>query len=97
MPKQRRKPLAHFARRLVGEGYRREAIGRDAHHARDVGDAVRDDARLAAARPRDYEQRPVYCGYRRALIGVQPVQDAMFRLPDMSPARGSDGGWCVFG
>ena len=51
--------LAHLPGRLVGEGDGGDAAMVDVERPYHVGDAVRDDAGLAAARPREDEQRPV--------------------------------------
>ena len=47
---QLRHPLLHFARRLVCEGHRQDASGRDLFGDH-VGDPMRDDPRLSCAGP----------------------------------------------
>ena len=56
---QRREARAHLARGLVGEGDREDAVRRHVVRRDEVRDAVDDDARLAAARAGEDEQRPV--------------------------------------
>ena len=51
--------LAHLPGGLVGEGDGGHAAGADVERPYHVGDAMRDDAGLAAARPGEDEQRPV--------------------------------------
>jgi hypothetical protein len=51
--------LAHLARRLVGEGDREDLLGAGALGGDDVGDAVGEDPRLAAARAGEDQQWPV--------------------------------------
>ena len=69
--KQRPHPLAHFARRLVGERQRENAVCRIACRAHQPGDFLGDDARLAAARPGDDEQRPTEVADGFGLLWVQ--------------------------
>ena len=66
--------LPHFPRRLVGEGHSQDAVGADAAHLHQVGDAVGDDAGLAAARPGHDQQRPVDGLDGLFLRRVQPLQ-----------------------
>ena len=51
-------PLPHLVGGLVGERQRQDLAGRDAVQQQ-VRDAVRDDPRLAAAGPRQNQQRPI--------------------------------------
>ena len=51
--------VAHLARRLVRERDGDDAVGMDVLDCDQVGDAVRDHARLAAARPGEDQQRPL--------------------------------------
>ena len=54
---QRRfQPLPHFARRLVGEGQREQAVGRDAINRHQPLHPLHQHARLAAARPGNHPQ-----------------------------------------
>ena len=55
-PKMHGGPLLHFLGRLVGEGNRENAIGRDAM-ANQLGDAESDHPSLARAGPRQDQQR----------------------------------------
>ena len=72
---QRRDPLAHLLRRLVGEGDREHLIGLGMPVADEVGDPVGDDARLAGARAGENQQRPVEMQRRFALFGIQLVEE----------------------
>ena len=65
----------HFVGRLVGEGQRQDLAGRNAV-PQQVGDAVRDDAGLAAAGPGQDQQRPVDVLDGLALGGGQVVETA---------------------
>ena len=56
----------HLVGRLVGERQRQDLRRRHAAFQQ-VGDAVRDDAGLAAARPGQHQQRPVAVRHRFAL------------------------------
>ena len=59
----RRQPLAHFVRRLVRESDRQDVLRR--HALRDEKrHARRDHARLARARAREDEQRPLGRAHR---------------------------------
>ena len=66
---QFRRPLAHLAGRLVGEGDRGDTLCVMAvrQQMRDLG---RDDSRLAAAGARQHEQRAVEISHRLALRGI---------------------------
>ena len=68
-------PLPHLPRRLVREGQRRDAPRLHPALADEVGDAVRDNPRLAAARPRDDQKRAAGRQDGFALPGVQPFED----------------------
>jgi len=70
---QSRHALGHLAGGLVGEGdrqnrRRRHALGDD------VGDAARDNARLAATGPGQHQQWPVNGGDGLALRGCKAVE-----------------------
>src|SRR5690606_24090696 len=67
-------PLAHFAGRLVGERDGQERGGIHAVLQDQVGDADREHARLARARPREDEQRPVHVLDRFPLLWIEIVQ-----------------------
>ena len=65
----------HLARRLVGEGDGQDLLGRDALVEHEVGDAVGDDAGLAAARPGEDQDRPVGGEDGLPLLRIEPVED----------------------
>ena len=75
LPEQGDEALSHLSGSLVGEGDGGDAVWGDADDAHEVRDAVRDDARLAAAGARDDEQRAVDRGDGVALVVVQAVED----------------------
>ena len=58
-PEELLEACAHLAGRLVGEGHREDAVGRHAVGGDEVGDAVGDDARLAAARAGEHQEGAV--------------------------------------
>ena len=66
--------LAHLSGGLVREGDGQDALGRDPAGTDQVGDPVGQDARLAAARPRQDQQRTLRGLDGSALLGVQPLQ-----------------------
>ena len=72
---QRLDAVAQLARRLVGEGDGHDAAGRHALLADQVGDAVGDDARLAAAGPGEDQQRPFGVDDGVVLGGVEAFED----------------------
>src|SRR5262249_2364478 len=63
--------LAHLARGLVGEGDREDLVRSRAARGDEPGDAARDDARLARARPGQDQERALAVDDRRALLGGQ--------------------------
>ena len=65
--------LAHFLRRLVGEGDRGDALGRIAPGRDQVRDLLDDHARLAAAGAGEHQQRAVAVRDRGGLWGVEAV------------------------
>ena len=69
----------HFVGRLVGEGQGEDLV---AGHAvgQQPGDAMRDDARLAAARPGQDQQRPVVVRDRLALGVGEVFQEVLHNL-----------------
>ena len=67
------RPFAHLARGLVRERDGEDAPGEDAPLLHQPGDAVGDDARLAAAGPGEDELRPLGVLHGGALRRVQPV------------------------
>ena len=72
---ERVQPLAHLAGGFVREGDGGDPVRRHAADPHQVGDAVGDHARLATARARYDEERPVDRLDRFALVGVQPFED----------------------
>ena len=70
--------VAHLLRRLVREGDGKDIVRIDVPDREKVGDPVRQDARLAAARPRDDQ----YGAFRRrdglSLLRVEAVEDGFF-------------------
>ena len=62
---------AHLAGGLVGERHGEDAPRRHARARDEVRDPVRDDARLAAARAREDEQRPLGVRHGRRLRLVE--------------------------
>jgi len=67
--------LAHLLRRLVGEGDGEDPLGGHAPLQHEVGDAMGDDAGLAAARPGQDQHRPLHRQHGLALGGVERVED----------------------
>ena len=63
--------LAHFLSGLVGEGDRHDLIGIGDLLGDEVGDAMRDDARLPRARTRENQQRAFGLPYSFLLCRVQ--------------------------
>ncbi|CUI80596.1 Uncharacterised protein [Achromobacter xylosoxidans] len=72
---QRPDALVHFARGLVGEGQRHHVATHVAAFAQQVGDLLRDDARLAAAGAGQHQAGTVQVQHRLFLRGVQAVAD----------------------
>jgi hypothetical protein len=58
-PDEHLDPLAHLLRRLVGERDREDLVGARLLGAHQVGDAVREHARLARAGAGEDQQRPL--------------------------------------
>ena len=67
--------VAHLARRLIREGDGDDAIGVNVLMGDEVGDAVRDDARFAAARPGQDQQRALGVLDGILLGGIKVAQD----------------------
>ena len=61
---------SHLLRRLISEGDRQDGIRRCADVFNQVSNAVSDGARLAAARPGEYQHRALDGLRRLALLGV---------------------------
>ena len=72
---QRLDPLAHLLRRLVGERDREHLVRLRVAVADEIGDAIRDDARLARAGAGKDEQRPITMQHRFALFRIQFVEE----------------------
>ena len=68
---QRPDPLAHFPRRLVGEGDGEHLIWKSAVGQQDMGKTRGQHPRFAGARAREHQQRPVDGFHRQALLGIQ--------------------------
>ena len=68
---QRLDALAHLARGLVREGHRQHLVGPGMAVADEIGDAIRDDARLPRPGAGEDEQRPIAMKHGFALFGVQ--------------------------
>ena len=64
-------PLAHFLRGLVGERDRHDLIGIRNALRHEIGDAVRDDARLSRAGSCQNQQRTFCLAYSLLLFGIQ--------------------------
>ena len=67
-------PLAHLARRLVGEGDGQDLVGPRPAGGDQMGDAGRQHPCLADARAGENEHRPVERLDRGELLGVQPLE-----------------------
>ena len=87
-------PVAHLARRLVGEGDREDLARRDVALPHEVGDPVRQGPRLAAAGARDDEHGTLGVQDGLALDVVQAVEQRRWHVhvrsvggPDDAPAR----------
>ena len=70
--------VAHLLRRLVREGDGEDLVRIDVADGEQVGDAVRQDARLAAARPGHDEDRPFGCRDSLALLRVEARENRLF-------------------
>ena len=66
---------AHLLGRLVREGDRQDLVGLGVAVADEVGDAARDDARLARAGAGQNQQRPVDVQDGVALLGIEGVEE----------------------
>jgi hypothetical protein len=70
-------PAPHLSRRLVGEGDGEYVTRVDAFDPEQPGDAMRDDARLAAARPREHEHGSLGGLHGLTLDGVERAEDGV--------------------
>ncbi len=85
--RERREAGLHLARRFVRERDGQNAVWRDAR-SQQIGDAVNDRARLAAAGARENEQRPFGMGHRLHLGFVQLGHGT--DLANLAPAHAQD-------
>ena len=69
--------LAHLGRGLVGEGDREDLAGARLARAHQVGDAVREHARLARSGAREDQQRAFAVGHGVALGRVQALEEGV--------------------
>ena len=67
--------FAHLAGGLVGEGHGQDAVGGNAAHADQVGDAVGEHPGLAASGAGQHEQRALGRLDGLALLGVQAFEN----------------------
>jgi hypothetical protein len=67
-------PLAHLARRLVGEGDGEDALRRNPAGSDQVGDPVGQDPGLAAPGPGQHQQRPLGDLDGPALLRIEPLE-----------------------
>jgi hypothetical protein len=72
-------PVAHLVRGAVREGDREDLVRLRADRADQVGDAMGEHARLARARSRDDEQRPLRGEDGLALGGIQVGEERLGR------------------
>ena len=72
---QRFHPLAHLAGGLVGEGHRQHLIRLGMAIADEVGDPIRDDARLTGPGAGEDEQRPVDTEHGLTLFGIELAEE----------------------
>ena len=86
---QRRQPVLQFLGRAAGERDGQEGFGGQAAVGDLVGDPVGERAGLAAARPRDDQQRAVRGG-RGPLVLVEPVQQRQTAGHRRSPEKEMD-------
>ncbi len=71
---QRGDALAHFARGFIGERDGEDGRRRHAAFGDNVRDAMRDDARFAAARAGQNQQRTFGVAHRFTLLGIEPFK-----------------------
>ena len=67
----RGQPRDHFLRRLIGKSHRQYAVRRDMTAADQISDTGGQHARLAAARPRQYQRGLCGQGHRLQLRGIE--------------------------
>ena len=78
---ERRHPFPHLARGLVGKGYREDFTGLGDALRENVRNTLRDHAGLAAARPREYQQRSFSVRNRLPLCRIQSGQECIHESP----------------
>jgi len=81
LAEQAAQPLAHLASRLVGKGDGQDGARGNAEVPDQVRDAVRQHARLARSGAGQDQQRPVAMRHRRALLGIERVEDLVGHRP----------------
>jgi len=74
-------PGAHLAGGLVRESHRQDGPWRDREVPDEVGDTVRQDARLAGAGPGQDQQRARGVDDGLALLRIERVEDRVGHLP----------------
>ena len=67
--------LAHLLGGFVGERHRQNRVGRNTMFVDQVRDAMRDDARFAAAGAGEDQQRTFDVGRSFTLLGIQALQE----------------------
>jgi len=67
--------VLHLAGGFIGEGHGQDMPGAHAPLLHQVGDAVGQDARLAAAWPGQHEHRAIARAHRLALLGIHAAED----------------------
>src|SRR5579884_2913155 len=76
LSRQGRDSLLHLPRRLVREGDSQDVVRADVSYVDQVGDTMREDARLATAGTGEDEHRPVAVRHRLTLWLVEGIEDA---------------------
>jgi len=77
LAEQALEPFLHLPSRLVRKGDGQDRPWRDAEVADQVGDAVRENARLPRTGAGQDEQRPFAVGDGSALLGIERVEDGV--------------------
>ena len=86
-PQQRFDARPHLFRRFVGEGDGEDPIGLGETLADEVGDAVRDDARLSRARSGEDQQRAVGVENGVLLFGIEAGEQIQASIVASSARR----------
>ena len=92
LPRDAGDAVLHLAGRLVGEGDREDFVRAREPEREDVRDARRQHARLAGARPREHQHRPLGGLHRGALFGVEALEIARRARHPGARARGDAAG-----